>query len=85
MIKHNERVNKKMNSLERYQDFLKLVSNKNPDEFTELGDILLRHLTLETTNKDLREDLTKSQDKIEELVNKIDNYQKSMGDKTVKA
>lgn len=57
LIKHNERVNNKMTSLRKYEDFLKLVKEKNQDEFSELGDILTRYNTLEETNRGLKYDL----------------------------
>jgi len=46
-----------MTSLRKYEDFLKLVKEKNQDEFSELGDILTRYNTLEETNRGLKYDL----------------------------
>lgn len=83
--KHNENVYKKMESLKTYEDFLKEVQNKNPDEFSELTDILTRHTTLEMTNNKLKSDLEGSQKNMDYLIDEMEKYHKDMTEQKVNA
>jgi len=45
-----------MKQLKQFEDFLKLVQEKNSDEFLELKDIIERFTRLQKSNKDLARD-----------------------------
>ena len=74
LTEYNERVNNKMAQLKEYENFLRRVQLANPDEFSELDDILKRYGTLEDTNKKLKNDLNEARVKNLELLKKIDTY-----------
>ena len=48
--KHSELINKKLEKLKKYDDFLKKVQTKHADEFIELQDILGRYQILSESN-----------------------------------
>lgn len=41
--------------MKKYDVYLETVKDNNPDEFTELQDIVSRHTQLETKNKELHD------------------------------
>lgn len=47
--------------MEKYQDFLEKVRAENPDEYTEISDILSRYRTLQNSQTKLDSELKKKE------------------------
>lgn len=47
-------IERKVESMKKYENFLDKVKNKNPDEFTDVVDILSRYQQLKAKNMELQ-------------------------------
>lgn len=51
------RVERKVEAMREYEDFLQKVKNEHPDEYNELQDIVNRYNTLYESNQKLQDNL----------------------------
>jgi hypothetical protein len=53
--KKAEKIQKKVEVMKKYEEFLEKVKEKNPDEFNDLGDIILRYSLLVKKQTELKD------------------------------
>jgi chromosome segregation ATPase len=68
------RVERKVNAMKEYEDFLQMVKNAHPDEYNELNDIVNRYNTLYESNQKLQENLNELNKEKETINVKMANY-----------
>ena len=76
LSKKSERIELKKQSIIKYEKYLQLVREQNPDEFSEINDILSRYYTLEAKKKDLDGENQKQEEKLEAIKERISKYKK---------
>ena len=62
----------------KFEAFLQRVRDQNPDEFTELNDILARYYTLKASNERLQENQKRFVEELDSLNRQIADYTKNM-------
>lgn len=67
--------------MQKYEEFLENVKRENPDEYSELSDILSRFKTLRDSNQSLQENQKYIQDKLDSLTNQVNTHTKDMDSK----
>ena len=70
------RVERKVEAMREYEDFLQKVKNEHPDEYNELQDIVNRYNTLYESNQKLQQNLNELNKKKEVINAKMTNYMK---------
>ena len=73
-----ERIERKVESMRKFEKFLEKVKDANPDEFTELIDINSRYDQLEKKNKELKEKQVKYTEEHEELSRQLVQLESEM-------
>lgn len=76
LVKDSNRIERKVEAMRKYENFLKLVKEQNPDEFNELNDIVSRYNTLYESNRKLQEGLDKLNNNKEAINLEMANYVK---------
>lgn len=66
----------------KYEEFLERVKD-TCDEYSEIQDLVTRYETLESANRELMKDQTRSETRAEELRNEFQNYRKEQEMKTL--
>ena len=69
-------IERKVNAMHKYEEFLEKVKTQYSDEFSEMTDILNRYETLKKTNKTLVDENQKLQEELDKLTNDAAAYEK---------
>ena len=73
----------KVNKLKKFEDFLREVQTKYPDDFTDLQEITTRYNILAETNSNLTSRHQSSGGDMEQIMDKMERYKKKAGQKTL--
>ena len=76
-------INKKLDKLKKYDEFLKKVQFRNQDMFIELQDITNRHQVLSDSNELLRRKRNEKDNESEQISKEMEEYIKTMTIKIV--
>lgn len=82
----NERANKlerDVNKMKKYEEFLERVRERNQDEFQDISDILSRYNTLRTSYNDLISKRQKFEEELQEIKAARDSYEKARKDEVL--
>ena len=73
-----ERIERKVESMKKFEKFLEKVKDTNPDEFSELIDILSRHKQLVAKNEELKAKQKEYSDHHEKISTELGIYENEM-------
>jgi hypothetical protein len=73
-----EKIESKVRSMKKFELFLEGVKDANPDEFSELQDILSRYKQLVSKNDELKLKQKEYADEHDSISRELSNYEKSM-------
>ena len=79
--KENHRLERQVQNIRKYEDYLELVRDRNPDDFQDISEILNRYNTLKDANTDLTNKKNKLELQLDEKKRERDHYEKSNKDK----
>jgi len=65
--KNSSKLDKKVQALKKYEDYLESVIKAHPDQYQDQGELLKRHEILENSNKNLRDQQMKLEEELERL------------------
>jgi len=65
--KNSSKLDKKVQALKKYEDYLESVIKAHPDQYSDQGELLKRHEILEKSNYTLREHQMKLEEELERL------------------
>ena len=74
LANHKKLIDKKLEKLRKYDDFLKRVQVKHQDMFIELQDILSRHQVLSDSNATLRQKRKEKEQDSEQITKQMEKY-----------
>eukprot|EP01022_Parablepharisma_sp_SALTPOND_P034912 TRINITY_DN934_c3_g1_i1.p4 TRINITY_DN934_c3_g1~~TRINITY_DN934_c3_g1_i1.p4 ORF type:complete len:323 (+),score=58.36 TRINITY_DN934_c3_g1_i1:849-1817(+) len=77
-------IEKKVNAMHKYEEFLEKVKSQYSDEFSEMTDILNRYETLKKTNKELVEENQYLQEDLDKVTNEASLYEKEKGNEILR-
>ncbi len=73
-----EKIERKVESMKKFEKFLEKVKDANPDEFSELIDILSRYKQLVAKNEELKSKQKKYTDEHEEISRQLSQFENIM-------
>jgi DNA repair exonuclease SbcCD ATPase subunit len=76
--KNSSKLERKVNSLKKYEEYLDLVYKTYPDQYTDMNEIINRYKQLETSNKTLETNHSEIEKKLEKLRNEAQHFEKEM-------
>ena len=79
--KENHRLERHVQNIRKYEDYLELVRDKNPDDFQDISEILNRYNTLKDANTDLTKKKNRLEEQLDEKKRERDHYEKANKDK----
>lgn len=71
---------KEVTRMRKYEDFLERVREKNPDDFTDISDILARYTTLKQSYEDLMKKRHQLEEELQDIKWTRDQYEKEKKD-----
>lgn len=77
------RLEKQMNAMKIYEEFLEQVKERNPEEFTDINDILNLHTKLTTANEDLKHKQKMLEEENAAMRQELDRAEKQRNDLTL--
>lgn len=76
--RNSAKLERKVNSLKKYEEYLDLVYKTYPDQYTDMNEIINRYKQLETSNKTLETNHAEIEKKLEKLRNEAQYFEKEM-------
>ena len=74
----SNKIERKVKAMKKYEGFLEKVKEANPDEFSELQDILSRHKQLISKNEELHKTQERYTNEIDQKTKDLSEYIKEM-------
>jgi chromosome segregation ATPase len=74
--KNSSKLERKVQSLKKYEDYLDLVIKEHSDQYSDLGELLQRHFVLENSHKNLKKQQQDLENELERLRTEAAQFEK---------